>query len=85
MIRQAVKRSDHIMTISHFSHSEIVKYTGIDETKVTPIHLGVDQSHFFQRKNLNLLSAVRTKYGLPEKFIVFVSNLAVHKNLNGLS
>ncbi len=84
MIPQAVARSGHIITISHFSRTEIVKYTKISENKVTPIHLGVDRSHFYQRKDRDLLSAVRTKYGLPEKFIVFVSNLAPHKNIQGL-
>jgi glycosyltransferase involved in cell wall biosynthesis len=84
MIQQAVARSDHIFTISEFSAQEIVKYTSAPHAKITPIHLGVDQSHFFQRKDPVLLDQIKKKYSLPDQFILFVSNLAPHKNIEGL-
>ena len=84
MIQQAVTRSDHIFTISHFSAQEIVKYTSILSDKITPIHLGVDRAHFFPRNDPNLLDQIKKKYRLPDQFILFVSNLAPHKNVQGL-
>jgi glycosyltransferase involved in cell wall biosynthesis len=84
MLQQAVTRSDHIFTISNFSSQEIVKYTSISSDKITPIHLGVDRSHFFPRNDPNLLDQIKKKYSLPDKFILFVSNLAPHKNIQGL-
>lgn len=68
---QAVKRSDHVITVSHFSLSEIVKYIGPYQDKITPIHLGVDFSKFCERGKVE-----------PEKkYILYVGNFASHKNL----
>lgn len=84
MIQQAVMRSNHVFTISEFSAREIVKYTAISENKITSIHLGVDRSHFYPRQDPVLLAQIRKKYDLPDKFILFVSNLAANKNVQGL-
>jgi glycosyltransferase involved in cell wall biosynthesis len=84
MIQQAVARSHHIFTISHFSSQEIAKYTAVPEDKITTIHLGVDRSHFYPRHDQILLGQISEKYHLPDKFILFVSNLAPHKNIKGL-
>jgi glycosyltransferase involved in cell wall biosynthesis len=84
MIQQAVTRSDHIITISDFSAQEIIKYTAVCPSKITTIHLSADPSHFSPQKDEGLLKKIREKYLLPEKFILFVSNLSPHKNLKWL-
>jgi glycosyltransferase involved in cell wall biosynthesis len=61
-----------------------VKYTSVSNDKITPIQLGVDRSHFFPRNDLILLDQIKKKYNLPNQFILFVSNLAPHKNVQGL-
>lgn len=84
MLYQAAHRSEHIFTISHFSEREIGNLLKVSTNKITPIHLGVDRSHFFPSKNQEMLDRVRRRYNLPEKFILFVGNLTPHKNIHGL-
>jgi glycosyltransferase involved in cell wall biosynthesis len=50
------------------------------------IHLGVDRAHFYPRNDLTAhrITDVLRKYRLPEKYLLFVGNLAPHKNVQGL-
>ncbi len=73
MIKRATLCSDRIITGSQFSLDEIVKYTHVSPNKISMIHDGVNLSHFS-----------RDISGLREKYILFVSTLAPHKNLTRL-
>ena len=84
MLNQAARRSEKILTISHFSAREIEQFLHVPKSKITPIHLGVDRSHFYPRRDQEALQKIRQKYSLPDKFLLFVSNLAPHKNIRGL-
>lgn len=83
MINLAVKFSDTIITVSDFSKSEIAKRTKVDEEKITVIHNGINTELF---KTLDNQQSVDTKdkFGLPDKFILFVGNVKPHKNLRRL-
>jgi len=83
-MNRAVNISDHILTISHFSKDEIIKYTAASREKISVVHLGVDQSHFFCKADDVLQSTIRKKYQLPQNYFIFVSNLAPHKNIHRL-
>lgn len=81
VINRAAKIADQIVTDSYFSQDEIVKYTSIYKNKIEVIHLGVDRTHFYPHEHPE---RIRKKYQLPERFFLFVSNLAPHKNIQGL-
>jgi glycosyltransferase involved in cell wall biosynthesis len=76
VMNKAVKESDVVITVSDFSKSEIVKYTGIKPGKIQVIHNGVKQA-----QSLKDIKVVRTKYKLPLHYILFVGNVKPHKNL----
>jgi glycosyltransferase involved in cell wall biosynthesis len=78
MINRAATVSDHILTLSQFSKDEIIKYTGVDSEKISAIHLGVDRSHFSEE------SHAQEKYKLPSHYLLFVSTLSPHKNVERL-
>jgi len=80
----ATKLSDKIITVSEFSKSEIVKYTGINSNKIKVIYNGIDTKKFSPIQNQELLENVRQKYLLPNQFFLFVGNVKPHKNLQGL-
>lgn len=77
--RAACALSDHVTTVSHFSKQEILKYCCIHPKKLTAIPFAVSP-HFRPHKN----EEVRKKYGLPENFVVTVTNFKPHKNLQRL-
>ncbi len=95
VLNAAVRLSDRIITVSNFSKSEIIKYTGIDKDKITVIYNGIDMSLFrpitdkLNRPPLSSLNKetatdidnLRKKYRLPVEFIIFVGNVKPHKNL----
>lgn len=82
MIYSAVHLSDHIITSSQFSKSEILKYEKVTESKISVIHFGFD---FEEYSNLaSDFERVKNKYNISGKYFLFVSNIKPHKNLSNL-
>ena len=81
----STRKSDLILTVSQFSRNEIVKYTGISAKKIKTVYIGIDKEKFkFRILPPAERSDLREKYGLPERFVLFVGNVKPHKNINGL-
>ena len=72
--------ADHILTISEFSKSEIVKYFKIDDKRISVVPLGVDE-RFFNQMSKSELSAALQGLKLPEKYFLFIGTLQPRKNL----
>ncbi len=68
----AIAGSDH-------AKKDIVEEYGFDEARVTVIHNGAEASYV--RVNDAEITAVRRKYGLPEKFFLGVARLIPTKNV----
>lgn len=83
VMRQAVRRSAHIITISEFSKSELCKHVHAPLEKISVISLGIDKKRFSDQKD-GRCEEIKKKYRLPEKYFLFVGNLKPHKNLMGL-
>ncbi len=81
MIKSATLHADRIITGSKFSLDEIVKYTGASSDKISMIHDGVDSGHFSTALQTSERERVKALYNLPQKYFLFVSTLAPHKNL----
>ena len=98
MLNAAVRMSDKIITVSNFSRSEIIKYTGADKDRITVIHNGIDRRLFRPitdkekyspassppKEGITILDNLRKKYSLPKEFIIFVGNVKPNKNLKRL-
>jgi glycosyltransferase involved in cell wall biosynthesis len=78
---QAVRRSDALMTISAHAQSDIARTFGLAREHITVIPLAVDRRFHPRREGLESL---RSRYGLPERFICYAGNFHPHKNLSGL-
>lgn len=75
-----VKKSDHIITGSHFSKEEIIKYLKFDASKITVIHHGVDHD-IYKVYPKEILQETKKKFDLPTNFILFVGSIEPRKNL----
>jgi glycosyltransferase involved in cell wall biosynthesis len=75
--------ADHIITISEFSKTEIVKLLGISEKKVSSIHLGVDEAWSVAPSH-ETTSACLEKYGLEGGYLISVGTLQPRKNIDRL-
>ena len=79
VIPLAVWLSKKVITVSVFSKSEIVKYTGIGPEKIEVIHNGVDSAAFRDTKRKNDDGASPSG-----SYLLYVGNVKPHKNVIGL-
>lgn len=83
LIPRSLKRADKIIGVSQFTAQEIIKYYRIREEKLEWIYNAVGEN--FQAKiSARKLEAVRKKYDLPQKFILYIGTLQPRKNLPAL-
>lgn len=82
-LKTSCKQADHIITISEFSKSEIIKYLGIKADKITVIPMGVSPDWFLPISDENIRD-VKKKYQLPAKYILYLGTLEPRKNIKKL-
>ncbi|WP_444224918.1 glycosyltransferase family 4 protein [Dialister succinatiphilus] len=75
MFHEAVKKAAHIVCVSHFTERELIKYTGVNQKKITVIYPGVDEDWY-------QVSVEPSPYQKP--YILYVGNVKPHKNLKTL-
>src|SRR3989338_6447003 len=83
MLRQAVGRADHIITVSNKTKEDLIGYFQAPPEKISVIYEGVSERFHVQR-DPRKTQAVREKYGLPESFFLYVGLIKPHKNVHGL-
>lgn len=67
------KRADKIITVSHNSKNDIVKFLKVKPHKIIVSYNGVDNK--FRPLDPHLIHKVRVKYNLPEKYVLFVGTI----------
>lgn len=83
IVRESVRRSRYVLTVSQFSKREIVRTLRIPADKVFVTYNGVSE-HYQPIGDTKELSYVRDIYGLMDDFILCVSNNKPHKNVHQL-
>lgn len=81
LIPKSLKRADKIVAISIFTKNEILKHYQVPEEKIVVVHNAVGDNFLEAKKDANLQEAVRKKYNLPDKFILYVGTLQPRKNI----
>jgi len=82
-IDQAVRRTDHIIAVSKSTRRDIINLLGVPDEKITVIHEAADPI-YRPLDRAQALRFVRDRFGLPERFILFVSTIEPRKNVQGL-
>lgn len=83
MIRVSVNQSDHILTISEFSKAEIIRYYGVDASKISVVYLACNEK-FRKIHDVDLLNEIRKIYNLPDKYILTIGGSEYRKNVEQL-
>lgn len=78
--RRAARWADHVITISEYSKTEIIKHFGVKPENISVTPLGVD-ARFFERIDEKQKAEVLKNHGLPETFFIFVGTLQPRKNI----
>lgn len=82
-VQSCIRRSEYILTVSHFSKQEISRTLNVDGDKVFVTYNGVSD-HYRPKSDPQYLRYIRDIYELPEKFIFCLSNNKPHKNVHQL-
>lgn len=78
--RTSLKNIDSIITDSKSSKGDILKYVGLPDEKINVVYLAA-AAEFKPIKNARPESNIKTKYNLPEKFVLYVGDVTWNKNL----
>lgn len=84
LMKRALHHSDALITGSLFSKNELIRFLGKPKKEFSIIPHAVNQKIFYKIKDEKSFKRVKKKYGLNEKFLLFVGNLKPHKNLKNL-
>lgn len=76
MFHEVAKKTKHIICVSQFTKQELMKYTSVNEDKISVIYNGVDE---FWRLPLE-----QKEREYSRSYILYVGNVKPHKNLRRL-
>jgi len=82
-LEESINQADHLITVRNVVKQELISTFGVDDKKVTAIHLGADNS-FKPRTEIETKLTLE-KYNLSFRgYFLFVSTIEPRKNLNNL-
>ena len=81
MQRFSLKRADAILTDSQSSKEDIHKHAGIKESKIHVVPLAAGEQFRRLKIDDSRFRNIREKYGLPERFLLYVGDVTWNKNL----
>jgi glycosyltransferase involved in cell wall biosynthesis len=81
LIPMSLKRADKIIAVSQFTKDEIIKFYKINPEKIECVYNSIGSEFLSDAVSEEKLKEVRNKYGLPEKFILYMGTLQPRKNI----
>ena len=78
--RRACKIADRIIAVSECTKRDIMRFFGTPEEKIEVIYQGCDEQ-FRQQATEEQKAAIRERYQLPERYILYVGSIEERKNL----
>lgn len=79
-VRRSAIRADHIIAVSKNTKKDIIRLFDIPENRITVTYEGCGD-HFKKVTDKSSLATLSERYGLPERFILYVGNIEPRKNL----
>ena len=76
--------ADAFISVAKFVKDDMLKEARIDPDKIFPIYNGIDPQQFHFIDDVERLKAVRAKYKLPDKYIIWVGQIGSRKNIKRL-
>jgi glycosyltransferase involved in cell wall biosynthesis len=78
------READAIISVAKFVKDDLTKQVSIDAGKIFPIYNGIDPKQFCFIDDAARLQAVRARYQLPDKYIMWVGQIGTRKNIQRL-
>ncbi|MDP1845235.1 MAG: glycosyltransferase family 1 protein [Candidatus Moranbacteria bacterium] len=81
LLPRSIRQADKIITVSASEQKQIIDFYKISPEKVDFTHNGVDFEGFGRNFSDEQKNAVKAKYKLPEKFLLYIGTLQPRKNI----
>ncbi len=75
MLPRLTRKLNSIITVSHFSKNDIVRFAKVPEDRVNVIHLAADALRFFPDDHLKAQKGVAEKYAFTTPYMLYISRL----------
>lgn len=82
--KKMCREADKIIAVSQSSAQDIGSIFGIAKDKIQIIHSGIAEKFRILDRNDSKLIAVKEKYKLPYKFILYLGTIEPRKNIGGI-
>lgn len=82
-VEDSVRRADKIIAISDFTKGRMVQRYKLSEEKVIRVHQAADE-RFHRIQDQEAIERVLRRYGIQDRFILFVGEISKRKNLDRL-
>lgn len=79
--RRLISEADCVIADSFNTQRDLVEFLGVDPEKIKVVYLGIDENFKKISPEDPRLAAVKTRYQLPENFILSLGTLEPRKNL----
>jgi len=76
-------RANRIIAISRYTKHALERWYGLPEERITVIYPGISEG-FWITCPPNALAEIRERYGLPQRYVLYVGGLGIHKNVRTL-
>jgi glycosyltransferase involved in cell wall biosynthesis len=83
MIRSSLTRAERVISVSHSTRSDLLKWFDVDGRKIEVVYNGVDAA-YHQRLAEPVLQERLKMLGLQQPYLLFVGNPKPHKNLDNV-
>ena len=83
-VKHAIKYAKKIITISRFTKNELMRLYSVPEEQISVIYLGYDPEIYKPIHDETRLKHVKEKFGLSDKFILYIGRIEQKKNINTL-
>ncbi|MBN2669353.1 MAG: glycosyltransferase family 4 protein [Bacteroidales bacterium] len=79
VVPRVLKKAHKVITVSEFEKERIKNFFKLSENKIEAVYNGVGK-HFKKIDEASVLSSIKKKYNLPDKYFFFLGNTDPKKN-----
>ncbi|OGL89845.1 hypothetical protein A3I45_02085 [Candidatus Uhrbacteria bacterium RIFCSPLOWO2_02_FULL_53_10] len=84
--RRAADNANHIITISDVTKRDMAEHFGVEETRMTTVHLGIDHERFCVRSSVSPdVVRVKTAHQLTKPYLLFIGRVEQKKGIDTLA